>query len=127
MRQDKIKTGAPTTIIFYAKSMPHPGTPEVPNWWYRELHYGLQKTLPLKKSFFRNNWRQVGTSNSKDPEELFVMYNRDYTNPLATSQGQQLIRSLGVRHTSMSVGDIVKVRNFYYIAAGEGFKRVVWK
>ncbi len=49
-------------------------------------------------------------------DAIFAIFNNYATNPLAdgNGDGQALIRSLGVSHTSMSVGDIIE-----YIDANE--------
>ncbi len=44
-------------------------------------------------------------------EKIFAKFNSDYENPLATPEGQSLLRSTGAGHTSMSVGDFILFDN----------------
>ena len=47
-----------------------------------------------------------GSSHEDIGEELFMIFNEE-NNPLASPNGQALIRAKGASHTSMSVGDSI--------------------
>ena len=90
----------------------------------------------LKKSWLGKYWKivsyeSVDAENDESMEGLFAQYNDDgyggKKNPLATPAGQAHIRSLGVRHTSMSVGDIIRFGKNFYIVADHGFKKIAWR
>lgn len=57
------------------------------------------------------------------PDSYFELFNNG-SNPLATPEGQQYIKDNGVRHTSMSVGDIITLNGLPFICDSEGWKRV---
>ena len=57
------------------------------------------------------------------PDDFFSKFNNG-TNPLATPEGQRFIKENGVRHTSMSIGDIIEVEGLPYICDCEGWTRI---
>ena len=61
---------------------------------------------------------------NKTNERIFHHLNFEETNPLGSVDGQDWIRSVGLHHTSMSVGDVVKRGNSYYVVMKEGFKKI---
>jgi len=123
LRQDKVD------IYYYKKGL----DPRTSTFWdsiYREVHYGNKPSLAVTRNEFNTYWGYVDSRNVDTTtrstqgvlESIFGMYN--VSNPLATPAGQQKIRSVGVGHTSMSIGDVIKLGGIYYIVASEGFKRL---
>jgi hypothetical protein len=61
------------------------------------------------------------------PEDLFRIFNdadSDIPNPLRTNSGQDKIISLGVKHTSMSVADIVRLDKDFWICMPQGWRKL---
>lgn len=61
-------------------------------------------------------------------EHLFIMFNGEmgYTNPLSDQGGQNMLKLLGVGHTSMSVGDIVEIDGVAYFCDSFGWATLNW-
>ena len=57
---------------------------------------------------------------------LFSKFNLG-NNPLSTPENQEMLRNKNVRHTSMSVGDVIKLGNVYYYCDNEGWERIELK
>lgn len=55
-------------------------------------------------------------------EKMFEKFNND-ENPLSGVDQQNKISYLNT-HTSMSVGDVVKINDTYYVAKGTGFSKI---
>jgi len=58
------------------------------------------------------------------PDTFFEIFNMDDSNPLATPEGQKFIRDSGVKHTSMSCGDIVSVDDSLYVCIDVGWRKI---
>lgn len=81
----------------------------------------------MKRSFFDKFWVEMPVREYVDEDNLlrslegiFRRYNDSRTNPYSGEEGQRIIREKGV-HTSMSVEDVVKVRDTYYMVVDIGF------
>ena len=55
--------------------------------------------------------------------EIFSILNSD-KNPMGTIEMQQWIKNNGLKHTSMSVGDIIKSDKGFYVCEDIGWKRL---
>lgn len=57
---------------------------------------------------------------------LFTVYNdgADFDNPLASTEGQQRVRSSGAGHTSMSINDFVVIDGEIIICDGSGWLNI---
>ena len=55
-------------------------------------------------------------------ERLYSILNRDYEHPLGTKKKQESLKDNKVHHTSMSVGDFIKINNSFYICKSIGFE-----
>jgi hypothetical protein len=79
---------------------------------------------------FEEDWafvseEEVSSSSTAELEDIWTKYNRYNVNPLsAENNGQHIIEDAGVNHTSMSIGDVIRVEDRYYIAARTGFLRL---
>lgn len=88
-----------------------------------------KKYIVIKKKQFRKLWRPVDTSRTKGKttpqklEGLWEKYNIGQTN-IKTPKGQEMIRRKGVGHSSMSVGDMVKLGDKHYVASNVGWTPV---
>jgi len=114
-------------IFYYTNKLPHPSTNKIWGKIYNEIHFNSDtKPVSIPIGFFKRYWRvlpiQENITSTSDIEEIFTKYN--INNPYANPEGQRIIKEYNT-HTSMSVGDIIKVGSRYYIIAGEGFKKVV--
>jgi len=72
-------------------------------------------------------WSVIGLYNEATeviPDRIFGIMNHPQANPMGTPEMQQWIRDNGVTHTSMSIGDIIKIDNEYHICHREGWKVV---
>ena len=78
------------------------------------------KRLPVKEIIKKNKIIRIGL------EKIFYKYNNYSMNPYSdyNDPGQSMIKELGVRHTSMMIGDIIEFDNIYYITTSEGFSKV---
>jgi len=68
--------------------------------------------------------KQVRVLRASDPEDVFYQMQGEVWSP--NGEKRNLIRSLGLSHTSMSVGDVVYDRstNKHYVVAPMGFKEI---
>ena len=58
-------------------------------------------------------------------ETVFIKLNGNQgPNPLGTVLMQSWLRANGLRHTSMSVGDVVKIGTQYWVVDDVGFKEI---
>lgn len=131
--------GIANTEIFYSKKF----RSEMPERMYKSLGFsGGDEEVLVPKTFFKKNFVKMskdkvmidGNVLPEELERLFSKYNdggyaedTPYSkgrNPLATPKGQEKVHKSGTGHTSMSVGDIVKVDDDYYMVASAGFKKV---
>jgi hypothetical protein len=115
-------------IYYYDNLHPSEAEQDVKDLWFALRPSKRTYELKMKKSFFRKHYEMVWdyvVDDSKDfLETIFADFNCD-DNPLATKDGQCVLQSLGVRHTSMSVGDIIRVGDEYHIVCNEGFALVI--
>lgn len=116
--------------IYYAKNT-DPRTSSLHHKLYFEQMRRDEETgvFSMPKKFFEENYEYISRyelQSKEDMPSLFSIYNQDHLNPLSTPEGQARIRSSGVRHTSMSVGDIVKIDGKYFIVAPIGWREVAF-
>jgi len=105
---------------------------------------GVTKVWYMKASFFRDGnmgheWLEeqglvptlatleqthtlVGTLDIDNPEEAWQMMQGEFWSP--RGEANSFIRELGLRHTSMSVGDIVQKDDTLFLVDGIGFKKL---
>jgi hypothetical protein len=57
-------------------------------------------------------------------EHIYSHYQGDNWSP--NGEARPLIRALGLKHTSMSTGDVVYIGGAYYMVADEGFDKMHW-
>ena len=115
------------TTIYYAV-YPHPRDDEVWGKFHYKYYFDEASTpITISKAFFNKYWKKVPIlEKMKDKEGIFAKYNMD-SNPLGTREKQRALKERGIRHTSMSVFDIVKVNGVPYMVAGVGFRKVIIK
>ena len=104
--------------------------------WMIDTHYtGEVKGVRYpRKSDFKKDYKKLpitipyDKSNNIDEnlEKVFEIMN--IRNPMETKQKQDWIRKnlQPNPHTSLSVGDVVKVGKNYYLAIGIGWKKMRW-
>ena len=118
--------------IYYA-NLPHPSESKAADRLYSKIHHdSFLPTVSISKAEFKKYWTKIPIKekitqaefDEKSFERIFNKYNRSSLNPIATLKGQIMIRSIKVRHTSMSVGDIIKSGREAYVVSNIGFKLV---
>lgn len=77
---------------------------------------------PLSNENFSENWTIVKSILAKGPDDVFMKMQGENWSP--KGEARDLIRALGLRHTSMSVGDICLdvERAMYYCTLDVGFR-----
>lgn len=124
-----------TKAIIYYNRLPHPYLNKYWNKKYSDVHFSDKKTVTLKIGFFRHYWRKMPIKEEVNKlhlydslEKIFAKYNNYETNPYsAENNGQKIIKQKDVLHTSMMVGDVIKVEDDYYIVGSVGFKKLILK
>lgn len=97
---------------------------------YYKKNPDFREVSELNKESFKEEYVKLPKNESEtDLEEIYTKYNQYSTNPYSeeNDEGQKTIKSLGLHHTSMSVGDIIKTPKGYYAVANFGFKKIKWK
>lgn len=64
----------------------------------------------------------LGKIKSTDKETIYTALQGDFWSP--SGEARSLISKLGLRHTSMSIGDVLKIGNKYYAISSAGFKEL---
>lgn len=120
--------------IFYG-NLPHPAENKIWGTLYKDLHFNETSapfTMPI--GFFRKRYRRLPIKENvytdklqTEMERLFSKYNQYSENPYSADNdpGQRMIRSAGIKHTSMSIGDVIKVRGQHWIVANMGFRKLI--
>ena len=121
--------------IYYI-DMPHPTMSRDARELWKELHTydSSDRDVVLKYSYVKQLLTKLPKKESVtsteidnlDFDRIFAKYN-DYTrNPYSSDNdvGQKTLKRLKVRHTSMSVGDMLKINNIFFVVANRGFKIV---
>lgn len=115
------------TTIYYANS-PHPVENKEWGKFYNVIHFSDDPNpIQISEKYFKKFWKKAPTLfKTVDKEWIFSKLNGP-DNPLATKDGQARLRAKGIQHTSMSVGDVIKVKDKYYVTANVGFRRLMVK
>lgn len=95
-----------------------------------ELSYREEKEYPDEKTI-EEDWVKLpisfdmGEDEDVDAEldKIFAELNQE-NNPMGTPEMQQWIRDNGLKHTSMSVGDIIKNKKGLYICEDLGWYKL---
>lgn len=122
--------------IFYS-TMPHPSEDE----WFGSVFYSKVRShetpeggvVKFPKAKFARYFKKMASFEVKDDssaslERLWEVFNDasdEGANPLGTPEGQAKVRASGTHHTSMSVGDVVKIGRKLHVAVSVGFARMV--
>ena len=121
--------------IYYI-DMPHPTMSRDARILWRELHTydDSDEDVVLKYSYVKQFLTKLPKKEIVTDEEfgnldfdrIYAKYNNYATNPYSSDNdaGQKTLKRLKVRHTSMSVGDMLKINKRFYVVANRGFKRV---
>lgn len=136
--------------IFY-QVLPHTSeaNEEVKKLYWVMMGYGDKNkaNVVIKKGLWATYWRRLPLTEDIDTnipinqelERIFAKYNTD-GNPYYAKQSnwedvihydwrndpkQIMLRESGARHTSMSVGDVIKVDGTYYRVASAGFQKIL--
>jgi hypothetical protein len=104
--------------IYYMKSIaPH---------WLTLTEASESPFVSISRNSFRKNYRKLPiTLLMNDVERAFNILNSD-GNPMSSEENQRWLSANGVRHTSMSAGDIALVNGKYYIILGVGHAEIQW-
>ena len=122
--------------IYYV-DLPHPSESKIADDMYFLIHGCNRdeiKLLPIKYSFFAKHWKKLPKKEQVTEEEvrdkefdrLFAKYNHYDTNPYSSDNdpGQKILKRLNLHHTSMSIGDMIKVGNKFFIVASIGWRQI---
>lgn len=93
---------------------------------YIPSHNDFLDDYAIVYTLSKSQIKELNKSTYNVLDAIFDMFNRE-SNPLSTDAGQERIRTMNASHTSMSVGDIIKIRKTCYMVAGEGFKKLKWR
>jgi hypothetical protein len=110
--------------------------PRDDEWWYlniyKRVHYDEDDSpiiIPTAK--FSHYWKLMTTYGTDGEVEavlnrMFALFNDglDIPNPLGTPEGQVKVKQSGTHHTSMSVGDVIGLKDKLWIVAGVGFREL---
>lgn len=106
-----------------------PGNTEI---WYwkgehgRDFMMGYDFMKKHSSSFDPNNLSQthvlVGKIAETDPNKIFSMMQGESWSP--RGEARDMIEKLGVEHTSMSVGDVIRVNNDMFMVDRMGFRNL---
>jgi len=114
-------------IYYYIKQGHHSDNLELKQLWHTIEKDFDGSEVQLTRKLFNSNWKMLPfkeSSKKHNRDVLFAKYNSSDKNPLANDNGQEILRSLGLKHTSMSIGDIVKFRTVYWMCVSEGWVKV---
>jgi len=67
----------------------------------------------------------VGAVDETDLEEIYSLFQAHRWSP--KGEARPLIERLGLRHTSMVVGDVIEHPAGFFLVDGLGFKRLLWR
>jgi hypothetical protein len=81
----------------------------------------MGEELPTARTIARTHV-MVGEVGERNPERVFTMMQGEKWSP--RGEARQFIQRLGLRHTSMSVGDCVKIGSKLLMASGLGFEKL---
>jgi len=79
--------------------------------------------LPRSTKDIQNTHIPLGSVQGTNLERIFYIMQGENWSP--NGEARNLIRKKGLKHTSMSVGDIVKVGNSWNLVDGVGFKKIL--
>lgn len=88
--------------------------------WYKVKPMFDEDDTPLHIYDLRKRWKRVKTVEADSLEEVYMKMQGEVWSP--NGEARPLIRSLGLSHTSMSVGDIAEHDGKLFIVADFGFK-----
>ena len=103
-----------STEIWYAK----PDVFKYLIWGYDELMKNYPDKMPDPNNLEKTH-SLIGTIAETDPERIF-----DKLNTWGGEEEYELLQRKGVHHTSMSIGDIIKMGNKILMVDGYGFKEL---
>ena len=70
---------------------------------------------------FQKHWTQIGKIACRDREVIFGVMQGEIWSP--NGEARNLIRRIGMDHTSMSVGDMVCIDGVYHICRCDGWEK----
>lgn len=114
-------------IFYYTNEIPHPAENKYWGSIYKIIHYREEPSpFSIKVGFFKRYWRKLPVKEDihsiNDFELIFKKYNLN--NPYSSVDGQRIIKEYKT-HTSMSIGDVIKVNNTYYMVSNLGFRKLI--
>lgn len=102
-------------------------------WTEQVIHDGKHEILIFGKAnlndlntYYVNVYDEplnINMDNDNILNDLFELFNSETENPLSSIEYQNKIKQYHT-HTSMSVGDIIKLNNDYYVVAIRGFTKL---
>ena len=116
--------------IYYNK-LKHPVQDKFSGELWRKTHFNEStKVINISDTQFKKYWVKMPiTENIIGPyikDKIYAKYNMYHSNPYSDENdpGQKILKKLGVKHTTMMIGDIIEINNTYYIVKGTGFGKL---
>lgn len=90
-------------------------------WYATNLHWDKQHPYANIHQYLSEHYTMLGSLNTKATlEEVYCVMQGENWSPMG--EARDLIRSKGLSHTSLSIGDVVRIGQRYYECAAVGFK-----
>jgi hypothetical protein len=117
-----IKLGSKKSLNDWSDVYPElaKGSTEV---WYQQGFGGFLGGEPETIEDLEKNFVLLGKIKETNPNRIAYILNV-WVEDEKSHPTRQFIQSLGLTHTSMSMGDIVKTKDGYFISKGSGFKKL---
>ena len=94
----------------------------------KSMDYMVEGKTPTKEDFKKDFVKIPIETPEKNLEKIWEDFNVGKSKAImGLPHNQEFIRRNSLSHTTMSVGDIVKKDDGYYIAGNIGWKKLKWK
>lgn len=112
--------GVKAEILYFDNPHPVNADLEIKEFWH-QTHSESKIPFQVPNSLLQH-FKRVHTCGNDNLEELFARFNSN-KNPLSSTEGQRLLKEMDVHHTSMSIGDMVRIGKDYYVVCLVGFRK----
>lgn len=90
------------------------------------LKYMVEGKIPTKKEFEKDYVKLPVETSETNLDEIWEDYNIGKSkHKMGQKKNQDWLKEHGLSHTTMSVGDIIKVGNKHFIVKHEGWKEIL--
>jgi hypothetical protein len=88
-------------------------------WYWKDI---ASMDTPTTPETLKDTHVLLGSIEETDPEQIYAALQGESWSP--KGEAKDLIRGLGLSHTSMSVGDVIKIGDKYMVVAAAGFEEL---